>query len=92
MGIVQKQKNQIDNLEAKNRMLKRMYENQRAEALKANAKEAAAEYLLVAAVLKQDGHMTVTQEDLEEAKHTDVVARILEDGSVEYIKRDLITE
>ena len=50
MGIVQKQKNQIDNLEAKNRMLKRMYENQRAEALKANAKEAAAEYILVAAV------------------------------------------
>lgn len=85
MGIVEKQRNQIANLEAKNRMLKRMYETKKAEEAKAVIAEAAAECVLICALEKLGGTMEVSKKDMENAKKREAAGKILPDGTIQYI-------
>ena len=57
MGIVQKQQKKIENLEAKNRMLKRMYDSQKFEKVKAQAAEYGAEQVIKAMAMAKGGSM-----------------------------------
>lgn len=85
MGIVEKQRKQIANLEAKNRMLKRMYETKKVEAVKAMTAEAAAEYILICALEKLGGTMEVSKKDIENARKREAAGKILPDGTIQYI-------
>lgn len=85
MGIVEKQRNQIANLEAKNRMLKRMYETKKAEESKAVIAEAAAEYVLICALEKLGGKMEVRKKDMENARKREAAGKMLPDGTIQYI-------
>ena len=76
MGIVQKQQKKIENLEAKNRMLKRMYENQKLEKMKAQAAEYGAEQVIKAIAIELGGTVLITQETMDRAKEMTMVAKI----------------
>lgn len=94
MGIVQKQQKKIENLEAKNRMLKRMYDSQKLEKVKAQAAEYGAEQVLKAMAMNLGGTVLITQEMINKAKEMTMVAKIHEGDnqghSIEYIIPQLV--
>lgn len=92
MGIVQKQKSEIERLEMKNKMLKRMYDTQKEAATKAMVAEAAAETVLTCAIIKAGGILEITKEELERAKTIPVVGKLNEDGTITYVLRDLLED
>lgn len=92
MGIVQRQKSEIENLKAKNRMIKRMYESQR----KANA-EIQLSYLglnraLKLIVLRLGGEVKFTQDDLKKSDKYEVVGVIHTDGTLELLAPEFAEE
>ena len=92
MGIVQEQRKKIENLEAKNRMLKRMYENQKmATAAERMARDGAVQ--VVKCILAvTGGGIHFTREELEEAKKLELVGRVHPDQSIEYYIPELVEQ
>ena len=79
MGIVQEQRKQIENLEAKNRMLKRMYESKRTSEAEARMAQAGAELIVKAVAVMNNGKLLLTREAIEKAKEHEMIGRIIED-------------
>ena len=94
MGIVQELRKKNENLEAKNRMLKRMYESQRSVAAEAKMAQAGAELTLKAVVVMNNGKILVTRDALDLAKEYMMVGRFRTDEAVgsEYVLEYLIPE
>lgn len=92
MGIVQEQRKKIENLEAKNRMLKRMYENQKMATAEARLAQEGAIQVIKCALVVAGGGIHFTREELEEAKKLDLVGRVHPDQSIEYYIPQLVEE
>lgn len=90
MGIVQKQRKKIENLEAKNRMLKRMYESQKTATAKAALAQHGAETVVKCVIAKTGGGILITKDELEQAKKYEMVGRVLPDQSFEYLIPELV--
>lgn len=91
MGIVQKLRKKNENLEAKNRMLKRMYETQKAAAAKAMIAENGAEQVVKYAALQLGGRILIPREKLEEMKNLVMVGKFSNDA-LEYVLQGFLTE
>lgn len=85
MGIVQKQRKEIENLEAKNRMLKRMYESQRGEVVKAQVENIGLVRALKLTISKLGGTVQFTTEDLKALDGLEVVGALHSNGMMELL-------
>lgn len=75
MGIVKKQKKEIERLNGKIKTLKRMCERREQELKRLNASEAAAEVLIKVLIARNGGEVEITDSEWEKYKDMKVVGR-----------------
>lgn len=90
MGIVQKQKKEIENLKAKNRMIKRLYEDQREKLAETQLSYMGLERVLRLTVLRLGGELQFTSKDLRESDKYETFGMVRKDGTMELLTPGLL--